>query len=157
MNRALAAVSLLSLVWALSACGGGGKARIPDKGPMPDGGTFTGVWYSAEYGEMHLMQSGDSVRGWFEKNERRGTIEGKATGNVLRFGFEDRREMVVGKPTITRGRGYFVYDIEVTEHGHDIHSLTGEWGQDGKETGGGPWTTTKARRGTPKAAPPRGD
>jgi hypothetical protein len=155
MNRALAVASLLSTVLVLVGCGGAGKARISDKGPMPDGGTFTGIWYSPEYGEMHLIQSGDNVRGWFQKNERRGTIRGSVDGNVARFHWEEKREMVVGKPSVTRGRGYFVYDIETTEHGHHIHKLAGEWGTDNAEAGGGPWTATKAKRGTPKSTPPR--
>lgn len=157
MNRARIAVPILALAWVLGACGGSGQARIPDKGPMPDGGDFTGVWYSPEYGEMHLIQDGRAVRGWYQKNERTGTISGETHGNVLRFNWQEEREMVVGKPTTTRGRGYFVYDIEVTDHGHDIHKVQGEWGLDGKDTGGGPWTATKSRKGTPKATPPRGE
>jgi predicted small secreted protein len=153
MTRALVPASVLAVVVALAACGGGNTARTASKGPMPEGGTYTGIWYSPEYGEMHLIQTGSAVRGWFQLNERSGNLQGEVKGNVLKFRWEEKREMVVGKPTETKGRGYFVYDIETTEHGHQIHKLLGEWGHDNAERGGGPWTATKARSGTPKRTP----
>lgn len=140
----------------LGACSGG-QARIPDKGPMPEGGTYTGVYFSPQYGEMHLIQTGHEVAGWYSQNERVGRIHGTVSGNVMHFVWEEKREMVPGKPEITRGHGYFVYHIDHEKRGeseYEVHRLEGEWGMDNDETGGGPWTATKSLRRKPEPNPP---
>lgn len=142
--------------FVLAACGGG-TAHIPERGPMPTGGSYNGVWFSPQYGEMDLIQTGDHVTGWYQVNERQGRIEGHVTGNVLHFTWEERREMVPGKPDVTRGRGYFVYHIDHEQRGkstYEVHRLKGEWGLDDSESGGGPWTATKALKREPKPNPP---
>ncbi len=134
-------VSLGLLV--LAACGGG-SARI-HIGTMPEGASFEGVWQSPQYGNMHLCQTGSQVVGDFEKDERRGRIQGTIQGDVLRFQWEERREMVVGRPQISRGRGYF--RIQIGQDGDQY--ILGEWGHDDQETGGGPWNAAKLRRRRP--------
>lgn len=128
----------------LVACGGGSaNIRV---GEMPEGGTYHGVWQSPQYGNMHLCVTGSHVVGDYEKDERRGTIQGTINGDVLRFQWEEKREMVVGRPTITRGRGWFRLKI-----GQDRDQyFEGEWGHDDAETGGGPWNGVKMRRGSPE-------
>ena len=112
---------------------------------MPQGGSFHGVWQSPQYGNMHLCVTGAHVVGDYQKDERRGTIQGTVQGDVLRFQWEEKREMVVGRPSVTRGRGYFRLKI-----GEDTDQyFEGEWGHDDSETGGGPWNGVKMRRGTP--------
>ncbi len=127
----------------LIACGGG-SANI-SVGEMPQGGSYHGVWQSPQYGNMHLCVSGSHVVGDYQKDERRGTIQGTIQGDVLRFQWEEKREMVVGRPTITRGRGWFRLKIGQDEDQY----FEGEWGHDDAETGGGPWNGVKMRRGTP--------
>ena len=113
---------------------------------MPAGGSFQGVWFSTQYGEMQLVQNELDVVGEYEKNDRRGRIEGRVTGDVLRFRWTERRELVEGRPTITSGRGYFRYEI-----GQDAkHYLVGEWGHDMHETGGGPWRAYKLSKQRPQ-------
>ena len=128
---------------ALAACGGG-SARI-HIGTMPEGASFEGVWQSPQYGNMHLCQTGVQVVGDFEKDERRGRIQGTIQGDVLRFQWEERREMVAGRPQISRGRGYF--RIQIGADGDQY--ILGEWGHDDQETGGGPWNAAKLRRRRP--------
>lgn len=150
-------LALLACVLLLSACAGGSAAIRSKKGPMPEGGDFTGVWFSSEYGEMHLHQTDDRVAGWYKKNERLGKIQGTVEGNILRFEWEEKREMVMGKPTTTSGHGYFVYVIDKEERGkakYEVHRLEGEWGLGDDDTGGGEWTATKSRSREPQAKPP---
>ncbi len=128
---------------AIAGCGGGG-VNIPE-GPMPEGGSFTGVWHSPQYGEMHMVQTGSNVVGEYTKDERRGRIQGTVQGNVMRFEWSEERELVAGRPITTRGRGYFRYAI-----GDDgDHYIRGEWGHDNNMAGGGPWNAVRDRRRQP--------
>jgi hypothetical protein len=130
----------------VAGCGGGG-VNIPE-GPMPDGGSFTGVWHSPQYGEMQLVQTGSAVVGEYTKDERHGRIQGTAQGNVLRFEWSEERELEAGHPVTTRGRGYFRSAI-----GDDgDHYIQGEWGNDNNVTGGGPWNAVRDRRRQPTLA-----
>lgn len=134
-------------LWFVIGCGGsqGRKASVtPDA--MPRGGTFSGVWFSPQYGRMDLIQSGKVVIGEYEKDERIGRIEGKAVGNVMRFSWIERREMIGGLPQETRGRGYFKY----LQDAEPDPKLVGEWGHDLDEVGGGPWNAVKSRKLKPQ-------
>lgn len=134
---------VLALLLGLTlGCGG---SQAPKAGPLPQGGTFYGVCQSPQYGSMHLCQSGKQVVGDYVKNERAGRIQGDIEGDLLLFQWEDRRELVVGKPQIRRGRGYF--HIEIGEDGDQY--IKGEWGMDDDVSGGGPWNAVKLRRGQP--------
>lgn len=132
---------------ALAGCGGGGGARASvEIGTMPPGGTFTGVWFSPQYGEMHMRQTGTQVIGEYTKDERRGTIQGTVQGNVMRFEWRERRELVPGRPSETRGRGYWRFVV-----GQDgRNNLLGEWGPGTDEIGGGPWNAYMLRNRRPR-------
>jgi hypothetical protein len=142
LSLALLACSFVSS----AACGSGdtGRSNVV-AGTMPEGGNFTGVWFSPQYGRMDFVQTGSSVIGEYTKDERRGRIEGTTRGNLMRFQWTERRELVRGRPTTTRGLGYFVYEVNGTEH-----RLAGEWGIDENEIGGGPWTAVKSARMRPQ-------
>jgi hypothetical protein len=135
-------MALAMLLGAVLGCGGSQK---PKPGPLPQGATFYGVWESPQYGNMHLCQSGDQVIGDYAKHERAGRIQGSVDGDLLIFQWEDRRELVEGKPQIRRGRGYF--RIEIGEDGDQY--IRGEWGMGDDLSGGGPWNAVKLRRGEP--------
>lgn len=143
--RSLLLSSLATVALSLIAgCGGAGRANI-SPGAMPGGETFTGVWHSPQYGEMQLVQTGNSVVGEYVHDERRGRIQGSATGDLLRFEWSESRELVSGRPNTTRGRGYFRFQV-----GEDNDRyLVGEWGHDANETGGGPWRAVRDRRRRP--------
>jgi len=129
-------------------CGGGSGVNVAE-GPMPDGGSFTGVWHSPQYGEMHMVQTGQQVVGNYTKDERTGRIQGTVRGNVMRFEWSEQREMVSGVPQTTRGRGYFRYAV-----GDDgDHYIQGEWGHDDNMAGGGPWNAVRDRRAQPEVNP----
>jgi hypothetical protein len=136
--------TLLVLVLLLAACGGNHNRANVSPGPMPQGGTFTGVWYSPQYGTMNMVQTGSQVIAEYEKDERRGRIEGTADGNLMRFQWNERRELVSGVPQTNRGRGYFVLRQD-----NEGFKIIGEWGIDDNETGGGPWNAVRGRNRTP--------
>ena len=130
----------------LAGCGGtSGRANV-SPAPMPDGGSFTGVWFSPQYGEMHMVQSGASVVAEYTKDERSGRIQGTVNGNLLRFEWVEERELVSGVPQVLRGRGYFQYRV-----GEDRrHNLLGRWGIDDAEVGGGEWNAYRLRNRQPE-------
>jgi len=144
-------ISASLLLTAALACGGG-SANITI-GTMPQGASYHGVWQSPQYGEMHLCQTGAQVTGDYVKNERQGRIQGTVQGDVLRFTWEERRQMVVGRTQVTRGRGYFRLSIGQD----DDQFIEGAWGHDNSETGGGPWNGVKLRRGEPTRCMGRSD
>jgi hypothetical protein len=135
-------IALVLLLGVILGCGGSQK---PKAGPLPEGATFYGVWQSPQYGNMHLCQSGRQVIGDYVKHERAGRIQGDVDGDLLVFQWEDRRELVSGKPQVRRGRGYF--RIQIGEDGDQY--VKGEWGMDDDLSGGGPWNAVKLRRGQP--------
>ena len=137
------------LVTLAPGCGGDGIHHASvSSAPMPAGETFTGVWHSPQYGEMHITQTGAQVIGDYTQDERHGRIQGTAQGNVLRFEWSEERELISGHPTTTRGHGYFQFQI-----GDDGDSyILGNWGHDENETGGGPWNAVRDRRRRPHAA-----
>jgi len=135
-------IALALLLGVLLGCGGSQK---PKAGPLPEGATFYGVWQSPQYGNMHMCQSGKQVIGDYVKHERAGRIQGDVDGDLSIFQWEDRRELVSGKPQIRRGRGYF--RVQIGEDGDQY--VKGEWGMDEDLTGGGPWNAVKLRRGQP--------
>lgn len=142
--RTISSAALGAALALIAGCGGS-SVNIPE-GPMPQGGSFTGVWHSPQYGEMHMVQTGSAVVGEYTKDERRGRIQGTVQGNVMRFEWSEQRELVSGRPITTRGRGYFRYAI-----GDDgDHYIQGEWGHDGNVAGGGPWNAVRDRRREPR-------
>lgn len=136
----------LTITFSFLACGGGGAADI-EAGTMPQGGSFTGVFHSPQYGEMNMIQTGDSVRGEYKKDEREGKITGTVEGDILRFEWVERKEMVANRPTETKGRGYFRYLIDKS---NGDHVIKGEWGIGVQESGGGPWNAWKSKHSEPK-------
>lgn len=135
-------IALTLVLGVVLGCGG---AHKPKAGPLPQGATFYGIWESPQYGNMHLCQNGKQVIGDYVRHERAGRIQGNVQGDLLIFQWEDRRELVVGKPQVRRGKGYF--RIEIGEDGDQY--IKGEWGMDNELSGGGPWNAVKLRRGEP--------
>jgi len=136
----------LCLALTLFGCGARQHANVKS-GAMPDGGTFTGVWFSPQYGEMHLVQNGATVVGRYAKEERTGRIQGGVEGDVMRFEWTEQRELIIGHPSSTKGRGYFRVMKDDQE---DTWKLMGEWGRDTYETGGGPWNAVKSKTRRPE-------
>ena len=133
---------ILSCALWVVGCGGSQKSHLT-VGQMPAKSTFTGVWFSPQYGEMHIQQNGATAIGRYTKDERLGRIQGSVEGDVMRFEWTESRELIVGRPTKTKGHGYFRIVKDETE---DTWKLLGEWGQDENERGGGQWNAVKSKK-----------
>lgn len=144
--RSIRLMIALAAVALVAACASKGPPPIQIKS-MPEGGSFTGVWFSPQYGEMHVLQSGSSAIGRYTKDERVGRIQGNIEGDVMRFEWKENRELIVGRPVQTKGHGYFRIVHDDVEKSW---KLVGEWGNDAAERGGGPWTAVKSRTRKPE-------
>lgn len=122
-------------------CGGGGSSV--SAGPMPAEGNFTGVYFSPQYGEMHVVQNGSAIVGKFKKDERTGDIQGEADGDLARFEWTELKAMVSNRPQTTRGHGYFRYMVDAST---GDHVLKGRWGMGDDDTAGGEWNAYKSRK-----------
>jgi hypothetical protein len=116
-------------------------------GKMPDGGDFSGVYFSPQYGEMNMIQNGNAVVGEYKHEMRFGKIQGEVQGDLMRFEWTEEKAMVSNRAQESKGRGYFRY---VVDPANGDHLLKGEWGLGSKETGGGPWNGYKAKNKEPK-------
>lgn len=139
-------LALFVLLAIASACGGEQLPPIQVK-PMPAGGSFSGVWFSPQYGEMHILQTGSAAVGRYTKDERQGRLQGNIEGDVMRFEWTEQRELIVGRPVETKGHGYFRI---VKDEAEDTWKVIGEWGNDAAERGGGPWTAVKSKTRKPE-------
>jgi hypothetical protein len=135
----------IAIGWLVIGCGGGSTVNI-DPGTMPENGTYTGVYFSPQYGEMHLVQNGSAVVGKYKKDERSGKIQGEAEGDVLRFEWTEYKAMVSNRPQETRGHGYFRYMIDAS---NGDHILKGRWGLNDENSTGGEWNAYKSRSREP--------
>ncbi|HEY6878208.1 MAG TPA: hypothetical protein VI299_09315 [Polyangiales bacterium] len=130
----------VAIAFAALGCGASGPPRIVAKS-MPQGGTFTGVWHSPQYGEMHMRQNGSAVLGRYTKDERNGRIQGSVQGDLMRFEWTEKRELIAGRAVTTKGHGYFRI---LHDEAEGTWKLLGEWGHDASERGGGPWNAIKS-------------
>jgi hypothetical protein len=146
-ENAMRGIVMVGLGLCLFALGcGGGAAPGVKSGPMPDGGSWSGVYFSPQYGEMHLVQNGSAVHGRYKKDERTGDIQGEAEGNVLEFEWVEYKAMVSNRPQETRGHGYFQY---LVDPGSGDHLIKGRWGIGEDSANGGEWNAYRARNKEP--------
>ncbi len=136
-------VSLCTLlVISLAACGGNRNGVEMNtqiqRGSMPEGGNWAGVWFS-NWGEMTLETDDSSVVGQFcdEENNRYGRIEGTARGNVLRLHWRTS-DVSMGNRART-SEGSAVVQLSMTEQGEAVGMrFEGTWGFGTSNIGGGP-------------------
>lgn len=135
---------VLLVLWCVGC--GGGPPEIK-AGNMPNGGNFSGVYYSPQYGTMNMIQNGSNVVGEYASDMRSGKILGEVQGDVLKFEWIENKAMVSNRATETKGHGYFRYVVDPSS---GDHVLKGEWGLGEQEVGGGPWNAYKAKGKEPK-------
>jgi hypothetical protein len=134
-----------ALVLSAAACG----KKPPEivAGKMPEGGAFTGVYHSPQYGEMNMIQNGSAVIGEYKQEMRTGKIQGEASGDLMKFEWIEKKALVSNRAQESRGHGYFRY---VVDPANGDHLLKGEWGLGDAQLGGGPWNAYKAKNKEPK-------
>lgn len=133
---------------AVAGCGGGeAKSASVAPGPMPEGETWSGVYYHQVYGYLHLQEEGSNVVGRWKRTDHShwGELSGTATGNVLRFAWKEHKIGMVGPSATTKGKGIFVYKVNK----ENIGTLDGEYGLNDAETGSSWKPTVKQVRMPP--------
>lgn len=137
--------------------GGGGEAKHANiaQGPMPEGETWTGVYFHPVYGYLHLVEEGSNVVGKWKRADQSkwGELSGTHTGNVLRFTWKEHTIGLVGAGGESQGKGYFVY--KMPKDGK-IPELDGQYGINNDETGSD-WHNVKQQRMTPDLKSINGD
>lgn len=140
------ALTLGGAVLGTAACGGPGAQTAKIKpADMPEGETWTGVYFHPVYGYLHMEENEANIRGKWKRTDQSGwgELSGTKKGNVAHFTWKEYKSGVVGGAQT--GRGYFVYkkteDMEQAQ-------LKGEYGLGGDEVGS-PWDCVKQARMTP--------
>ncbi len=145
--RSAAACSVLALAsLSLAACGDTERAKTANvaSSPMPEGETWTGVYFHPVFGFLHLQEDGTNVVGRWKRTDQShwGELSGTRRGNVFHYTWKEHKIGMVGAAATTRGRGYFVYTINPD---NNIPELDGEFGMNDSELGSR-WKNVKQMR-----------
>jgi hypothetical protein len=140
--------TVTALLAALAfGCGGSqGSDMNSDiqRGPMPQGGSFAGIWFG-NWGEMSISTQGSSVVGEFcqEDRNRYGRFEGTAQGNVMTVHWITYDVSMGGARRETDGSAIVQYRVEAAGEG-ESHLFEGTWGYGRANSGAGVWRATKS-------------
>lgn len=134
--KRLALIGVVLMLLAVTGCAT--TSGLPPAQPMPQGASFSGLWYSEQFEHMYLYQSGANVEGVFAYGGA-GMITGEVDGNLLLFEWEEPGDRDRARRTM-RGQGY----LQLVEEGQKLR-LRGEWGYNQERRGAGPWTAEFVR------------
>ena len=154
MKKVLMNLSLWVVFVALATgCAGNEGYKRLSGGPMPQMGSWDGVYFSEAYGRMELSDNGNgTIIGLYEGDRFHGKIEGVAEGDLLNFKWTQWNEDLNGKERESKGHGYFRYMVkeEGTAQKSRLTSfIEGEWGY-GEQNSGNTWKAVKFPDNTPK-------
>lgn len=129
LNGAVVALAL----GATAACNGGSgssgaKSAIDVKaGDMPEGGEWTGVYYSPIDGYLHLTKDGSAVEACWRKasGEEWGQFHGEASGDLVTFEWKVTVIGLVGPGSTKEGKGYLRYTVPSDNRPHEVKGETG--------------------------------
>jgi hypothetical protein len=137
----------------VAGCGGEQKPGtvIPKPGEMPEGGSWTGVFFNSQFGMLHMQETSEKIVGKWKTAEGSawGELNGEVHGNVVRFEWTEHKIGLVGPSATSHGKGFFVYKRPTGENVDD--ALDGEWGLNNAETGN-KWDCVKQRNMKPDLA-----
>jgi len=122
------------------------KTAKVSSGPMPEGETWTGVYYHSVFGYLHMQEEGANVVGRWKRADQShwGELSGTTTGNVLHYTWKEHKIGMVGASATTKGKGYFVYTVNK----ENVGEIDGEFGLNDSEVGSN-WKNVKQVRMTP--------
>jgi hypothetical protein len=153
---ALVLVGTTSLV--VTACGDSRPSKTAHikPGEMPEGESWTGVYYHPIFGELHMQEEGTNIVGAWRRSDQSawGELSGTFTGNVFHFTWKEHKTGGMGltKAGTSHGKGYFIYKIDDEKR----PVLKGEYGLNDEEVGSD-WSCVKQTRRTPDLKSVRGD
>ncbi len=148
MIRRFAALAFLGvgLTYFAAACGGGSAPKTAQvtAGEMPEGESWTGVYFHPLFGYLHLVEEGDTVAGRWKRADGSawGELTGTKTGNLYHYTWTEHKVGLVGPSANSTGKGYFVYKPG-KEKG--VAELDGQYGLNGDEVGSD-WHCIKQQR-----------
>lgn len=127
----------MSVTLTAAACSSAPEPKLATvkPGSMPEGGDWTGVYFSELIGEIHLVHENGTVNGKWERKtkERFADLRGQVDGNLLKFEWTEYVRGGVGPNTKKSGRGYLVY--KRPEGPNALDTLEGQIGRDKDEVG----------------------
>ena len=150
-RKILSLAAALLAAFMVMACGGSQKTaeHVDVKHrAMPDGASWSGVYYSQTYGNLHLVEEGGTVNGRWRttSGDRWGELAGEAKGDLLEYEWTEHKIGMVGPSASTKGRGYFRFIP--SDSGIDPPTIKGQWGM-GDKNAGNTWEATKQRNVAP--------
>ena len=144
----LATAVTASAAISIVACGSSADPKTAQvkSGPMPEGETWTGVYFHPVFGYLHMQEEGSNVVARWKRTDHShwGELSGTITGNVLRYTWKEHKIGMVGAAATTHGKGYFVYKLNK----ENIGELDGEFGLNDSEVGSS-WKNVKQVRMPP--------
>jgi len=130
---------------SITGCGDGNEPKTAKvaSGPMPEGETWTGVYFHPVFGYLHMQEEGANVVGRWKRTDQShwGELSGTHSGNVLHYTWKEHKIGMVGASATTKGKGYFVYKVNK----ENIGELKGEFGLNDSEVGSS-WNNVKQVR-----------
>ena len=107
---------VLSVAATLVACGPGGpevKHAKLTPGSLPEGGEWNGVYFSTQFGYLHLVSDNKSANGAWRTaaGDAWGEMAGECQGDLLRYEWTERKIGAIGADATKKGHGYFRYTI----------------------------------------------
>ncbi len=141
MVRLVLSVLLLGAASGVSfyGCGGPGTIQVKPGKPIP-GLKMSGLWYSAEFGYLKLVQDGNILTGTYEDPrgvDHNGTLRGSIQNDLVRLEW-----VKPGNPTAAimsqRGRAW----MRIVDGGK---RMRGRWGYDKSDHDGGPGSAEKSQ------------
>jgi hypothetical protein len=149
--RSLSLSFVISVSGALVACGPGSgdvKHASVKPGPLPEGGEWNGVYFSTQFGYLHLVSDNKSANGAWRTaaGDAWGEMSGECDGDLLRYQWTERKIGAIGADATKSGHGYFKYTIPKPG---EPHKIVGQWGL-GESDAGNPWEAVKQIRMEPK-------
>ena len=144
-STALVFIGTASCALSLAGCGDGKEVKSAKvaSGPMPEGETWTGVYFHPVYGYLHMQEEGSNIVGRWKRADQSkwGELSGTKVGNVLHYSWKEHTVGMVGASAITQGKGYFQYKMDK----EDRPVLDGQFGLNADETGSD-WHNVKQSR-----------
>jgi hypothetical protein len=152
---AVSTVALAALSVTLLGCGGPSAMTANIKpGDMPEGESWTGVYFHPVYGYLHMVEQDTSVIGKWDRADKSawGELSGTKVGNVLHFQWKEHKKGLVGVAAESHGKGVFVYKMGPNK----IAELDGQFGLNDDEVGSD-WHNVKQQNMKPDLPSINGD
>jgi hypothetical protein len=124
---------------------------------MPEGESWSGVYFHPVFGYLHMVENGTTIVGKWKRADQSkwGEMSGTKVGNLVHFSWKEHTYGLIGPSAELHGKGLFVYRVEEVNN-HKTPKLDGQFGLDQDEVGS-TWNCIKQERMEPKLESITGD